>query len=286
MALTGNSSLPERNGSRRRVKLEVRGVSVVFGTAGGEHTALSSVSFDLHEGEKLILLGPSGCGKSTLLKVIACFELPSAGTVRLDGQPVTRPGPDRVVIFQEFDQLFPWKTVRENVAYALRVTGRARGREADERAVEFLRMVGLERFLGFYPHTLSGGMKQRVAIARSLALNPEVLLMDEPFGALDAQTRATLQGELHRLQAETRKALIFVTHSIEEAIVLGDRIVVMTPGPGRVKAVLDNPDNGLAALETPRAAALHREIRSLLEFDLRGVGRTGAGEAAPTGVAS
>ncbi len=254
----------------RRVRLEVRGVSVVFRTPHGVHTALDDVSLDLRDGEKLILLGPSGCGKSTLLKVVAAFETPSRGSVRLDGAPCTKPGPDRMVIFQEFDQLFPWKTVRENVAYALRVTGRAPGREADERAEAFLRMVGLERFLDFHPHTLSGGMKQRVAIARALALNPEVLLMDEPFGALDAQTRATLQGELHRLQAETGKPLVFVTHSIEEAIVLGDRIVVMTPGPGRVKAVLENPETGVEALERPGAAALHREIRALLEFDLAG----------------
>jgi NitT/TauT family transport system ATP-binding protein len=254
----------------RRVRLEIRGVSVVFRTPKGQHTALRDVSLDLHDGEKLVLLGPSGCGKSTLLKVIACFEPPSAGTVRLDGVPCTKPAPDRTVIFQEFDQLFPWKSVRENVAYALRVTGRARGRDAEARAVEFLRMVGLERFLDFHPHALSGGMKQRVAIARALALDPEVLLMDEPFGALDAQTRATLQGELHRLQAQAGKPLLFVTHSIEEAIVLGDRIAVMTPGPGRIKEVLGNPRTGLDALGTPRASALHREIRALLEFDLRG----------------
>ena len=255
----------------RRVRLEVREVTVAFRTARGPHLALADVSFDLADGEKLILLGPSGCGKSTLLKVIAGFEAVGAGAVRLDGTPCSKPGPDRIVIFQEFDQLFPWKTVRENVAYAVRVTGRASGRaEADARAVAFLRMVGLERFLDFYPHTLSGGMKQRVAIARALALNPEVLLLDEPFGALDAQTRATLQGELHRLQRETGKAFVFVTHSIEEAIALGDRIVVMTPGPGRIKAILENPQTGLAALETPRAAAMHREIRRLLEFDVQG----------------
>jgi NitT/TauT family transport system ATP-binding protein len=247
------------------VKLEVRDLVVKYYTARGAHVALQDVSLDVYEGEKLVLLGPSGCGKSTLLKTIAAFEQAASGTVLLDGQPVSKPGPDRAVVFQEFDQLFPWRTVKDNVVYAVRVTKCCRREEIEGRALHYLAMVGLSQYADFYPHHLSGGMKMRVAIARALAISPKVLLMDEPFAALDAQNRAVLQNEVNQIQAETKQTLIFVTHSIEEAIVIGHRIAVMTAGPGRIKAILPNPVSGANVLERPEAAALHKEIRGLLQ---------------------
>lgn len=261
----------------RKVKLEVRDLDVIYLTSHGRHVALHDINLQVYEGEKLILLGPSGCGKSTLLKTISSFEHAARGKVLLDGREVLKPGPDRAVVFQEFDQLFPWKTVLQNVEYALKVTGKREGMR--DRAMAFLRMVGLDKYAGFYPHHLSGGMKMRVAIARSLAINPEVLLMDEPFGALDAQTRTILQNEVNRIQAETGKTLIFVTHSIEEALVIGNRIVVMTPSPGRIKEIIENPYAGQAALETAAAAEMHRHIRLLLHHELGESGAKG-GDAA------
>lgn len=253
-------------GGTAKVRLQVQGLEVAYRTPHGRHVAVQDIDLEVREGEKVILLGPSGCGKSTLLKAIAAFEQPSRGRILLDGKEVTKPGFDRAVLFQEFDQLFPWKTVIENVAYALRVTGRCGPAEARDQALVYLRMVGLDRYAHFYPHHLSGGMKMRVAIARSLAVRPQVLLMDEPFAALDNQTRSVLQAEVNRIQAETGKTLIFVTHSVEEALVIGHRIVVMTTGPGRILEIIDNPVAGAAAaLETPVAAELYRRIRLLLQ---------------------
>jgi NitT/TauT family transport system ATP-binding protein len=202
--------------------------------------ATQRVSFEVDRGDRFVLLGPSGCGKSTLLKAVAGFVEPAAGSIALDGRAIDGPGADRVAVFQEFDQLPPWKTVLENVAFPLRVARRLSRREANERALHYLDKVGLSAFAKAYPHTLSGGMKQRVAIARALAMQPRVLLMDEPFAALDALTRRKMQEELLRLWDDARFTLLFVTHSIEEALVVGNRILLLSPHPGRVRAELNS----------------------------------------------
>ena len=229
-------------------------------------TAVENISFEVRAGEKFVLLGPSGCGKSTLLKAVAGFIPPAAGLISLHGERVKRPGPDRVVVFQEFDQLLPWKTVLGNVAYPLRVTKRVPTDELASHALRFVTMVGLEPFRDAYPHTLSGGMKQRVAIARSLALGPEMLLMDEPFASLDALTRTRMQEELNAIWRQTRKTILFVTHSIQEAVILGNRILVMTPGPGRVRSIIDN-EAADAPLDSPEFMAMQQRIRELLELN-------------------
>lgn len=251
---------------RREPKLEVLDLTVYYRqTEGNGHLAVANVSFDLFPGEKLILLGPSGCGKSTILKTIAGFIPAHTGEIRMEGVPVSRPAPNRVVVFQEFDQLLPWKTVLGNVEFALRVTKSSANRaDIRERALRYIDMVGLSKFRDFYPHTLSGGMKQRVAIARALALQPGILLMDEPFGSLDAQTRMIMQQELIRLWERTNNSIIFVTHSIEEAVTLGDRIVVLTQGPARVKQIMRNSAS-CELTEPPAFQAACREIRSLLQ---------------------
>ncbi len=202
--------------------------------------ATHNVRFDVYGGDRFVLLGPSGCGKSTLLKAVAGFIQPTSGTIALDGKPIRGPGADRIVVFQEFDQLPPWKTVLQNVAFPLRVAKKLGRAEAKELALHYLEKVGLASFADAYPHTLSGGMKQRVAIARALAMQPRVLLMDEPFAALDALTRRKMQEELLRLWEEVRFTLLFVTHSIEEALVVGNRILLLSPHPGRVRAELNS----------------------------------------------
>jgi NitT/TauT family transport system ATP-binding protein len=202
--------------------------------------ATHQVSFDVYGGDRFVLLGPSGCGKSTLLKAVGGFIEPTSGSISLDGQTVHGPGPDRIVVFQEFDQLPPWKTVLQNVAFPLRVAKKLSRAEANERASYYLDKVGLAAFAKAYPHTLSGGMKQRVAIARALAMQPRVLLMDEPFAALDALTRRKMQEELLRLWDEVNFTLLFVTHSIEEALIVGNRILLLSPHPGRVRAELNS----------------------------------------------
>jgi NitT/TauT family transport system ATP-binding protein len=202
--------------------------------------ATHDVSFDVYGGDRFVLLGPSGCGKSTLLKAVAGFIEPTSGSISLDGQAIRGPGADRIVVFQEFDQLPPWKTVLQNVAFPLRVAKKLSRAEAKERALHYLEKVGLASFANAYPHTLSGGMKQRVAIARALAMQPRVLLMDEPFAALDALTRRKMQEELLRLWEEVNFTLLFVTHSIEEALVVGNRILLLSPHPGRVRAELNS----------------------------------------------
>ena len=209
-----------------------------FGTAGGEHhLALDDVSLEVPAGQFLAVLGPSGCGKSTLLYIVGGFVPASAGSVAVDGRAVTGPGPDRGPVFQEF-ALFPWKTVKNNVIYGMLQQGMARP-AAEARVAELLEMVHLSRYANFYPKELSGGMKQRVAIARTLAYNPAILLMDEPFGALDAHTRTKLQNELLTIWERDRKTVLFVTHSVDEAVYLSDRVLVMTPSPGRRKALFD-----------------------------------------------
>ncbi|ABE30798.1 ABC transporter family protein [Paraburkholderia xenovorans LB400] len=202
--------------------------------------ATHDVSFDVYGGDRFVLLGPSGCGKSTLLKAVAGFIQPTSGSISLDGRMVRGPGADRIVVFQEFDQLPPWMTVLQNVAFPLRVAKKLSRAQAKERALHYLEKVGLASFANAYPHTLSGGMKQRVAIARALAMQPRVLLMDEPFAALDALTRRKMQEELLRLWEEVNFTLLFVTHSIEEALVVGNRILLLSPHPGRVRAELNS----------------------------------------------
>ncbi|GJD52687.1 Nitrate import ATP-binding protein NrtD [Methylobacterium crusticola] len=215
--------------------LRIAGVSLEYRTPGRVVRAAHRIDLDVYEADRFVLLGPSGCGKSTLLKAIAGFIAPVEGEITLAGVPVRKPGPDRIVVFQEFDQLPPWKTVVENVAFPLRAARGLGRREALERARVTIEKVGLSAFAGSYPHQLSGGMKQRVAIARALAMQPKVLLMDEPFAALDALTRRKMQEELLALWDEARLTLVFVTHSIEEALVVGNRMAVLSPHPGRVR---------------------------------------------------
>jgi NitT/TauT family transport system ATP-binding protein len=204
---------------------------------GREVLALEHISLEVREREFLALLGPSGCGKSTLLYLIGGFLPIETGKIVVHGKPVTGPGPDRGIVFQNF-ALFPWKTVRKNVLYGLERQGLPR-QERDLRAQSFIDLVGLTGFEDSYPSHLSGGMKQRVAIARTLAFDPHMLLMDEPFGALDAQTRSLMQSELLAIWQKTRKTVMFVTHDVHEAVYLADRVAVMTARPGRIKTIVD-----------------------------------------------
>jgi NitT/TauT family transport system ATP-binding protein len=220
--------------------LSAKHVTLEYRTPERLVRATHDVSFDVYDADRFVLLGPSGCGKSTLLKAVAGFIEPVAGSIEIAGERVRGPGADRIVVFQEFDQLPPWKTVVQNVAFPLRVARKLSRAEARERALHYLDKVGLAKFADAYPHTLSGGMKQRVAIARALAMQPRVLLMDEPFAALDALTRRRMQEELLRLWSDERFTLLFVTHSIEEALIVGNRILLLTPHPGRVRAELNS----------------------------------------------
>lgn len=224
--------------------------------------AIQDISITIQPGEFLTVLGPSGCGKSTLIRTIAGFVEASQGDILMNGRRVTKPGPDRMMIFQEFDQLFPWLKVWRNVALPLKLAGQE---EAVYRALHYLRMVGLQSYVEFYPHQLSGGMKQRVAIARALAMEPAVLLMDEPFGALDAQTRAILQGELVKLHDQIGCTTIFITHNIQEAIILGDRVLMMTARPGRVKEIVPVNLRRPRRPETPAFMRLWNWLYDLLE---------------------
>lgn len=246
--------------------LQADGVTLEYRTPGRVVRATDRVSFDVFDTDRFVLLGPSGCGKSTLLKAAAGFVTPRSGHIRLDGATVTDPGPDRIVVFQEFDQLPPWKTVKANVMFPLRASRLMPRKQAEERAMHYLDKVGLASFADAYPHTLSGGMKQRVAIARALAMQPRVLLMDEPFAALDALTRRRMQEELLALWDEFRFTLLFVTHSIEEALVVGNRILLLSPHPGRVRAELNAHDYGLQSLGSPDFQATSQRIHRLL-FD-------------------
>lgn len=228
--------------------LQVQNVSLEYRTAKRVVRATHQVSFEIDPGDRFVLLGPSGCGKSTLLKAVAGFITPSEGQIRLAGTEVTQPGPDRIVVFQEFDQLPPWKTVIQNVMFPLLASRTLKRKEARERAHYYLAKVGLSAFADAYPHTLSGGMKARVAIARALAMQPKILLMDEPFAALDALTRRKMQEELLQLWDEVQFTLMFVTHSIEEALVVGNRILLLSPHPGRVRAEINSHEYDLQSL--------------------------------------
>jgi NitT/TauT family transport system ATP-binding protein len=215
--------------------IEVRDISLVYDTPAGRVPGVQAANFDMEASEFLCLVGPSGCGKSTLLNIIAGFLTPTRGEIRIGGQPVTGQGMDRGIVFQDFAQLFPWRTALGNVTFGLEMKGMAK-EEREQVALKQLQLVKLEKFAQAYPHHLSGGMQQRVAIARALAYNPSVLLMDEPFAALDALTRDDMQRLLADVWRETRKTVIYVTHNVAEAVYLADRVIVMTPHPGTVKA--------------------------------------------------
>jgi NitT/TauT family transport system ATP-binding protein len=250
-----------------RPLLEVAGVTLQYKTKEHLVTATYRVDFSVYEADRFVLLGPSGCGKSTLLKGVGGFMRPVEGTIRLAGREVTAPGPDRMMVFQEFDQLPPWKTVKQNVMFPLVASGKASRREAEERALHYIDKVNLTQFANAYPHMLSGGMKQRVAIARALAMEPAILLMDEPFAALDALTRRKMQEELLELWDELRMTVLFVTHSIEEAIIVGNRILVMSPHPGQVKAELNCHHYDHLTLGSTEFQACQRRIHEMLFAD-------------------
>lgn len=237
---------------------------VQLGYRSGNTTTLAvdRVTFSIQQGEKLILLGPSGCGKTTILKAIGGYVKPVSGSIRVDGAESVRPGPDRAFVFQEFDQLFPWRSALSNVIYPLRKARRLSRDEARERAARVLDLMGLKNAQHRYPHQLSGGMKQRVAIARALALEPDILLMDEPFGALDALTRSRLQYELNEIVDREQRTLVFVTHSIQEAALVGHRVIVMTEPPSTIRAEVDVRD--VTNLTSDAAFASFRKLNEAL----------------------
>ena len=243
----------------QQARLSVAGVSLEYRGERGPIRATLRVGFDVMPSERFVLLGASGCGKSSLLKAVGGFIAPAEGRILVDGRPIDGPGPDRIAVFQEFDQLPPWKTVLENVAFPLIASGSLPRKAALEQARDWLARVGLADFASAYPHQLSGGMKQRVAIARALAMKPRVLLMDEPFAALDALTRRRMQDELLALWEQERFTLLFVTHSIEEALIVGHRVLVLSPHPGRVRAEL----NAQGLTPAQRAAQANRIERLL-----------------------
>ena len=249
------------------IKIEITGVKKVFGRNAGSVVALNDVNLTIANNKFTTIVGPSGCGKSTLLYLLAGFEKPTEGEIIMDGNPLEKPGPDRGFVFQDF-ALFPWKTVIGNIMFGLTNNGYGK-KEAREIAMNHINLVNLNGFENAYPHTLSGGMKQRVAIARAIAYNPDVLLMDEPFGALDAQTRKYMQEELVRIWEKLHKTVVFVTHSVIEAVYLSDIIVVMSARPGNVKGIFE------ASFSRPRNytgddfLSLRKEVLGLLEEEVQ-----------------
>jgi NitT/TauT family transport system ATP-binding protein len=252
------------------MKLEVDHVSKRFAVDQGEGVeALHDVSLGVGEGEFVCLLGPSGCGKTTLLRIIAGLETPTEGEVRVDGVPVTGPTPRLGMIFQDYS-LYPWRRVLDNIAFGLELAGVERA-ERLGKAREYLDLVGLEGFADSFPYEHSGGMRQRVAVARALATDPAVVLMDEPFGALDAQTRNAMQRELLEIWTKTRKTVLFVTHSVDEAVFLADRIVVLTARPGRVREVVDVCEPRPRDRTCEACAVIRRHVLDLISEDQQGV---------------
>lgn len=223
----------------RPVALEVRGLTKRFETPRGVVTALDDVSFSVHKRELMCVIGPSGCGKSTLVRILAGLETPTSGEVLVGGTAVSGPGPDRGMVFQGYT-LFPWLSVKENVMFGPKMAGKS-SFTAESEAREWIDLVGLSRFENAYPHQLSGGMKQRVAIARALANQPRVLFMDEPFGALDAQTRCNMQSYLLEIWKNVDITIVFITHDLDEAVYLSDRILVLDANPGRVREIVEVP---------------------------------------------
>ncbi|HEY6022894.1 MAG TPA: ABC transporter ATP-binding protein [Pseudolabrys sp.] len=247
--------------------LEVSGVTLQYKTPRHLVTATYRVDFSVHQGDRYVILGPSGCGKSTLLKAVGGFMLPVEGSIRIRGRDIDQPGPDRMMVFQEFEQLMPWKTVYQNVLFPMKVTKKFSSAEAATRADAVIEKVGLDNFRDAYPHMLSGGMKMRVAIGRAMALEPDILLMDEPFAALDALTRRTMQQELLALWEQLHFTVLFVTHSIEEAIIVGSRILVLSPHPGRVRAELDAASLDHNSIGQAEFGELSKRIHHLLFGD-------------------
>lgn len=224
-------------GEARNIKVKIEDVRKVYDTRNGEMIALNGVNLDIMENEFICVVGPSGCGKSTLLNIIAGLLEPSSGRVLCDGEEVKGTGTERGVVFQQY-ALFPWMTVKKNVMFGLNLKG-IKGKEAEDIAMKYIKMVQLEDFVDHYPKELSGGMKQRVAIARAYAVNPSILLMDEPFGALDAQTRTQLQQELLETWEKEKKTCFFITHDVDEAIILAQKVIIMSARPGRIKEIVD-----------------------------------------------
>ncbi len=242
--------------------ISIRDVHKVFESGGQEVHALQAIHLEIARGELVCLLGPSGCGKSTLLNAVAGFSLPSLGTITVEGQPITEPGPDRGMVFQEY-ALFPWMTVEQNIAFGLQIKNTPKA-DIQAKVDGLLTLLHLHDFRRRYPKDLSGGMRQRVAIARVLAIDSPIMLMDEPFGALDALTRRNLQDELLRLWTELKKTILFVTHSIEEALYLADRTVVMTYRPGTIKRDLSIDLPRPRDVASPAFNALKKELGQLL----------------------
>ena len=249
----------------RPVALEVRGLTKRFETPRGIVTALDDVSFQVHKRELMCVIGPSGCGKSTLVRILAGLETPTAGEVRVYGEPVSGPGSDRGMVFQGYT-LFPWLSVKENVMFGPRMAGKS-AFGAEREAREWIDLVGLSRFENAYPHQLSGGMKQRVAIARALANQPRVLFMDEPFGALDAQTRCKMQSYLLDIWKNVDITIVFITHDLDEAVFLSDRILVLDANPGRVHEIVEVPvprPRSEAQLFDPTFMATRKHIDAIM----------------------
>jgi len=249
----------------RRVVLEVEDLGKTFGSRRGPVEALRGLNFSVRKREFICVVGRSGCGKSTLIRILAGLETPSCGRVLVDGNPVTEPGPDRGMVFQSYT-LFPWLTVKHNVMFGLQRTGVDRF-NAEREAISWIRMVGLSAFADHYPAQLSGGMKQRVAIARALANKPRILLMDEPFGALDAQTRCTMQSYLQEIWQNVEITVLFITHDLDEAIYLADRIIVLDANPGRVQEIIDVPLTRPRSPEQfvdPRFLAVKQRLEELI----------------------
>jgi len=241
--------------SQATVRIAIDGVSVEFPTSHGPMRVLDKVSLDLRQGEFVSIIGPSGCGKTTLMNIAAGFVQPTEGSVRLDGKPITGPGPERGVIFQEYG-VFPWLTVKQNIGFGLTLDANRTGAAAREAVVrKYMGLMGLTDFANHYPKHLSGGMRQRLAIARAYAVKPQFLLMDEPFGALDAQTRSAMQDLLLDVLQAEGKTVMLITHSVEEAIYLSSRIVVVTARPARIRTIIDVP------FEYPRHGRLHEDPR-------------------------
>ncbi|ENH6339649.1 ABC transporter ATP-binding protein [Burkholderia vietnamiensis] len=250
---------------KREVILEVRDLGKRFATPAGEHVALDGISFKTHRREFVCVIGPSGCGKSTLIRILAGLDQQSRGEVLLDGKPATGPGADRGMVFQGYT-LFPWLTVKKNVMFGLRMNGQSKG-VAERDALQWLDLVGLGKFADAYPHQLSGGMKQRVAIARALANRPRILLMDEPFGALDAQTRAKMQAYLLDIWRNIDITILFITHDLDEAILLADRILVLKANPGEVQELIEVPvprPRSAGQLTSPEFLATKARLEELI----------------------
>jgi len=254
--------------------LQVESISKSYKQNGETFQAVDSIQFQVQKGEFISLLGPSGCGKSTVLKMIAGLEQPSSGTIQIQGKTVTRPVKEQMMVFQEA-ALFPWMTVLENVSFGLKAAGKLSSAAIEEQARYFLSMVHMTKFAEHYPHQLSGGMKQRVSIARALVMDPEVLLMDEPFSALDEQTRLLLHAELEEIIVKTNKSIIFVTHNIREAVSLSDRILVFATRPGRIKSEyhVNSPrprmmSNDLIEIEFKIMEELREEIEKVMKHEV------------------